>query len=136
MIDVIAPQRLTCNWARFCNQSAVMTEHPPRFEPWTDPVTGECPVADTLKLLGGKHGPRILHCLAMGEMHFLELTRAVDGISRKVLRDQLQEFQDFGLVERCPKNDARGRVGYSLTEKGRDLGAILLQIYGWSQRHP
>ncbi|WP_213544064.1 hypothetical protein [Vannielia litorea] len=41
--------------------------------PWADPVTGQCPVADTLSILGGKHGAKILHCLTAGERHFLEL---------------------------------------------------------------
>lgn len=97
------------------------------------PETGECPVAQTLRTLGGKHGPRVLHCLMGGELHFLELTRALNGISRKVLTEQLQEFEASGLVLRDPKHDARQRVGYSLTEKGKALGPILNQLYDWSQ---
>ncbi|WP_339766440.1 helix-turn-helix domain-containing protein [uncultured Pseudosulfitobacter sp.] len=104
-------------------------------KPWLDPVTGTCPVGETLRLLGGKHGPSVLHCLMAGEMHFLELTRALDGISRKVLTAQLQEFERSGLVARIEKHDARRRVGYSLTGKGADLGAILSQLYDWSQDH-
>ncbi|MBU0641928.1 MAG: helix-turn-helix transcriptional regulator [Alphaproteobacteria bacterium] len=75
----------------------------------------------------------MLHCLLGGEMHFLELTRALDGISRKVLKAQLREFEDNGLVLRVAKQDARRRVGYSLTDKGRALGEIVGQLYDWSQ---
>ncbi|MCR9110966.1 MAG: helix-turn-helix transcriptional regulator [Rhodobacteraceae bacterium] len=101
--------------------------------PWADPVTGECPVADTLRCLGGKHGAKILHCLIAGELHFLELHRAMHGVSRKVLRDQLREFEERGLVARTPKHDARQRVGYALTLKGSALGDILGQLYDWQQ---
>jgi DNA-binding HxlR family transcriptional regulator len=105
----------------------------PTAGPWADPVTGECPVANTLRTLGGKHGAKILHCLTAGELHFLELQRATDGVSRKVLRDQLREFEESGLVARTPKCDARQRVGYTLTRKGSALGDILGQLYDWQQ---
>lgn len=98
-------------------------------------MTGECPVADTLRILGGKHGARVLHCLWGGEMHFLELVREIDGISRKVLTNQLNDFEDKGLVLRTPKNDALGRVGYSLSAKGQALGHILKQLDDWNKAY-
>ena len=110
-----------------------MTETMVQIKSWADPITGECPVAQTLHILSGKHGPSILHCLTGGEMHFLELTRAIDGISRKVLTDQLKDFEEHGLIFRSPKNDARRRVGYSLTAKGHALCDILGQLYNWNQ---
>ena len=107
-----------------------MTAPPPG--PWTDPVTGSCPVAQTLHLLGGRHGPSLLHCLLAGEMHFLELSRALGGISRKVLTEQLRVFEAEGLISRTPKQDARRRVGYALTPRGQALGVIIAQLYDWS----
>ncbi|MCW1932752.1 winged helix-turn-helix transcriptional regulator [Pararhodobacter zhoushanensis] len=107
-----------------------MTAHTPG--PWSDPVTGVCPVAETLRLLGGKHGPTLLHCLTGGEMHFLELSRALGGISRKVLTEQLRVFEAEGLISRTPKQDARRRVAYALTPRGQALGAIIVQLYDWS----
>lgn len=92
-------------------------------------------MAETLRTLGSKHGPLVLHCLIDGEMFFLELARALNGISHKVLRDQLKDFEDCGLVARSPRNDARRRVGYALTEKGQALGQILGQIYVWNQTY-
>lgn len=103
--------------------------------PWSLPCSDECPVADTLQLVGSKHGPKVLHCLVGGEMHFLELTRALHGISRKVLTDELTGFEKEGLVRRVEKKDARQRVGYSLTEKGHALAMILSQIFEWSKTY-
>ena len=110
-----------------------MTEKNVLIKSWADPITGACPVAEILRTLGGKHGPRILHCLTEGELHFLELTRAIDGISRKVLTDQLKDFEEQGLILRSPKNDARQRVGYSLTAKGDALCGVFGQLYDWNQ---
>lgn len=89
-------------------------------------------MADTLRTLGGKHTPNILHCLLAGELHFLELGRRLGAISRKVLVEQLRDLEEAGLVEREQKADPRRRVGYSLTEKGRALGAIVSQLYDWA----
>ncbi|GLT08235.1 winged helix-turn-helix transcriptional regulator [Sulfitobacter porphyrae] len=110
-----------------------MKDATPTTRPWADPLTGQCPVADTLRILGGKHGPKILHCLTAGERHFLELQREMEGVSRKVLRAQLKDFEENGMVARTPKGDARQRVGYSLTRKGSALGDILGQLYDWKQ---
>jgi len=104
-----------------------------KTRPWTDPISVQCPVAETLRTLGSKHGPIVLHCLTGGEMYFLELVRALNGVSRKVLTDQLKDFEEIGLVVRSPKNDSRRRVGYSLTAKGQALGHILEQLYDWNQ---
>lgn len=105
----------------------------PQQFPWSGLRTDDCPVAETLRMLGGKHGPRILHCLQSGEMHFLELQRTLEGISRKVLKDQLRNFEENGLILRVPKHDARRRVGYSLSKKGCALGPILALLFDWSQ---
>lgn len=102
---------------------------------WAMGVDGRCPVAETLRTLGGKHKPQILHCLMNGEVHFLELTRALGGVSRKILVEQLRDLQAAGLVRREQKADARRRVGYSLTEKGRALVPILGQINDWAMAH-
>jgi DNA-binding HxlR family transcriptional regulator len=123
------------NWALFGNVEAGLENITLASRPWEVPLTGECPVADTLKLLGGKHTPRILHCLMAGELHFLELTRTLGSVSRKVLTDHLRELEESGLVRRVQKDDARRRVGYSLTDKGRALGPILSQLYDWSRLH-
>ncbi len=104
--------------------------------PWSDPITAQCPVAETLRTLGSKHGALVLHCLTKGEMFFLELARELNGVSHKVLRAQLKDFEDSGLIVRSPKNDSRRRVGYALTEKGQALGSILEKLFDWSQTYP
>ena len=102
---------------------------------WYLPETGECPVADTLKLIGGKHTPKILHCLALADHHFLELLRALPEISRKVLTEELRSLESNGLVLRTELGDERKRVRYELTRKGRGLASILGQMFAWAMEH-
>lgn len=102
---------------------------------WRLPGTQECPVADTLKSIGGKHTPRVLHCLTVKDHHFLELQRTLKPISRKVLTQELRHLEEIGLVARTELDDAHRRVRYALTSKGRSLAEILGQIYLWALEH-
>ncbi|GAB2183893.1 winged helix-turn-helix transcriptional regulator [Roseibium sp. LAB1] len=102
---------------------------------WRLPGTQECPVADTLKTIGGKHTPRVLHCLTLKDHHFLELQRTLSPISRKVLVQELRHLEDAGLVARTQLDDARRRVRYGLTSKGRSLAEILGRIFLWAVEH-
>ncbi len=99
---------------------------------WSLPETDDCPVADTLKSIGGKHTPRILHCLTIRDHHFLELQRSLPPISRKVLTEELRHLEEIGLVIRTELDDARRRVRYGLSEKGRGLADILGRIFLWA----
>jgi DNA-binding HxlR family transcriptional regulator len=103
--------------------------------PWQLTGTNNCPVADTLKSIGGKHTPRILHCLTVGDHHFLELQRTLPSISRKVLAQELRNLEEIGLVCRTELEDARKRVRYGLTPKGRGLSDILMQVFIWALEH-
>ena len=83
-------------------------------------------------MLGGKHTTMILHCLVCGDMHFLELCRALPHVSRKVLTDELKALIEKQIVLRTEEGDALGRVRYGLSPRGRDLGDILGQLYDWA----
>ena len=103
--------------------------------PWRLPDSDECPLAETLHTLGGKYKPQILHCLTGGEVHFLELKRLLSGVSHKVLTQQLRDLERDGLVVRSQKQDARKRVGYSLSPSAQGLVPILEALFNWSVSH-
>ena len=100
--------------------------------PWRGIGDDDCPLSETLRLLGGKHTTMILHCLVGGDLHFLELCRALPHVSRKVLTDELKALIDGQIVLRTEEGDALGRVRYGLSMRGRDLEEILGRLYDWS----
>ena len=100
--------------------------------PWRGIGGDECPLSETLRLLGGKHTTMILHCLVGGDLHFLELCRALPHVSRKVLTDELKALVDGQILLRTEEGDALGRVRYGLSMRGRDLEEILGRLYDWS----
>ncbi len=100
--------------------------------PWRGIGDDDCPLSETLRLLGGKHTTMILHCLVGGDLHFLELCRALPHVSRKVLTDELKALVDGQILLRTEEGDALGRVRYGLSLRGRELGDILGRLYDWS----
>ena len=62
---------------------------------------------------------------------FGEIKRLLDGISPKVLTEQLRELEGDGLIVRKSFPEIPPRVEYSLSEQGRSLWPILEQMYDW-----
>jgi DNA-binding HxlR family transcriptional regulator len=56
-----------------------------------------CPVTATLSVIGGRWKPIIIYTLSGGKKRFGQLDALVNGISRKVLTDQLRELEESGL---------------------------------------
>lgn len=80
-----------------------------------------CPSEIILSVVKGRWAPKIVATLAThGSIHFLALGRAVPGISKKVLSDQLRFFQEAGIVKRSPAPES-SEVAYALTPRGRAL---------------
>lgn len=101
-------------------------------KPWRGIGDDDCPLSEALRLLGGKHTTMVLHCLVGGDLHFLELCRALPHVSRKVLTDELKALIEAQIVLRTEEGDALGRVRYGLSQRGRDLGDILGRLYDWA----
>jgi DNA-binding HxlR family transcriptional regulator len=56
----------------------------------------------------------------------------VDGVSRKVLTDQLKSLESAGLLIRKQYEEIPPRVEYSLTEKSKGLCDVFHAIEKWS----
>jgi DNA-binding HxlR family transcriptional regulator len=56
------------------------------------------------------------------------------GISRKVLAERLERLVEQGVLERRAYSEHPPRHDYLLTEKGRELVAVLLAMVAWGDR--
>ncbi|TVL93315.1 helix-turn-helix domain-containing protein [Streptomyces sp. SAJ15] len=74
---------------------------------------------------------------AIGErtLRFSELRDEVEGISHKMLTQNLRMLERNGLVEREVHPTVPPRVEYTLTEPGRALRATVDGMCGWTQRY-
>ncbi|MEU3050552.1 helix-turn-helix domain-containing protein [Streptomyces sp. NPDC006984] len=74
---------------------------------------------------------------AVGErtLRFTELRGEVEGISHKMLTQNLRMLERNGLVDRRVHPTVPPRVEYTLTEPGRALRATVDGMCAWTQRH-
>jgi len=94
-----------------------------------------CPIDVTIKTIGGKWKPIILHHLLSGTKRFGELRRLVPDITQKMLTQQLRELESDKLVRRKVYAEVPPKVEYSLTDYGRTLERVLIELSKWGILH-
>lgn len=85
-----------------------------------------------IQLLGKRWTGLLLYALLEGPRRFCELTNTVEGLSDRVLSDRLRELELEGVVERVVYPQIPVRVEYQLTDKGRALEPVVLEIQKWA----
>lgn len=94
-----------------------------------------CPIACTLDLLGDKWTLLVVRDLMHGKSHFKEFLASPERIATNILAERLARLSANGLIERYPSSDIAGREAYRLTEKGRSLRELMVQIKTWGLDH-
>ncbi len=92
-----------------------------------------CPVELTLSIVGGRWKLPIVYRLLSGTKRFGELRRLIPDATQQLLTLQLRELEQMGILHRQVYAQVPPKVEYSLTELGRSLEPIVLQIYAWGQ---
>lgn len=87
-----------------------------------------CPVAASLKLLGGKWTLQIIYEIGHGKQRFGELKRLIPEISEKMLIQELKKMANSKIIHRKSYPQIPPKVEYSLTERGLKVLPILQQI--------
>jgi DNA-binding HxlR family transcriptional regulator len=92
-------------------------------------------VEATLGVIGGKWKPQLLCHLGNRPQRTCDLRRELPAISQKVLTQQLRELEQDGIIVRHVSGErAPFKVTYALTDLGRSLGQILVQMSVWGER--
>lgn len=97
--------------------------------------TYRCGLDAVLDVIGGKWKTLILWELREGPRRTGELRRLVEGISEKVLIQQLRDLEEAGLVHRQQYNAVPPKVEYSLTAFGESLNSVLMPLCDWGEVH-
>ena len=90
-----------------------------------------CPVETTLSLISDRWKVLILRELFLGTRRFGELKKALNGISQKVLTENLKDMAEQGLISRRVYAEVPPRVEYSLTPLGESLRPVLRAMFDW-----
>ncbi|MEU0740865.1 helix-turn-helix domain-containing protein [Streptomyces sp. NPDC006134] len=77
----------------------------------------------------------IIEALGERTLRFSELRNEVEGVSHKMLTQNLRMLERNGLVDRKVHPTVPPRVEYTLTEPGRALRTAVDAICGWTHQH-
>lgn len=89
----------------------------------------------TLEIISGKWKPLILGYLGNSPLRNGELIQRLDGISQKVLTEQLRELEYEGIVQRKNYGTVPPKVKYSLTTEGESLKKLLAELSLLGDKH-
>jgi DNA-binding HxlR family transcriptional regulator len=90
-----------------------------------------CPLARASELLAERWTLIIVRNLLAGCRTFGELLEGAPGISRALLAQRLALLEQYEVIVR---EVARGRVRYALTERGKELRAVVQVLGEWGAR--
>lgn len=85
--------------------------------------------------LANKWALLIVEALGERTRRFSELRHEVDGISHKMLTQNLRVLERNGLVERTVHPTVPPRVDYTLTEPGQALRVTIAAMCDWTHTH-
>jgi DNA-binding HxlR family transcriptional regulator len=98
-------------------------------------LSAYCPVfQDAVELIGRRWTGAIVRTLLAGSTRFGEILARIPGLSDRLLSERLRELEAAGVVKRTVFPEVPVRIEYELTEKGRELEAIVAAISGWADR--
>ena len=77
----------------------------------------------------------IIRDLLASTRRFGELRKNLEGISQRVLTQNLRELENDGLIKRKVYAEVPPRVEYSLNELGRSLLPIISTMANWGNNY-
>jgi len=96
----------------------------------------QCSVELANETIGCKWVTRILFLLEhVGTMRFNELQRSIEGITHKVLTEQLKKLETMNLILRKDFTGKIPHVEYTLTEVGMEAAHITDAISIWCRKY-
>jgi DNA-binding HxlR family transcriptional regulator len=90
-----------------------------------------CGVARALELVGERWALLVVRDLVLGPRRFTDLQRGLRRIPTNVLSSRLKELEEAGVIERRALPRPASGVVYELTEYGRRLEPIVVDLLLW-----
>lgn len=92
-------------------------------------------ISDALYVIGGKWKLPILKTLTEGPRRFNELQRLVEGISARILSNELKDLEMNGFVKRHVYAETPVIIEYKLTDYSDTLDEVLRTLADWGIKH-
>ncbi len=95
-----------------------------------------CPIANALDVLGDRWTLLVIRDLMfMGKHEYHEFIKGPEGIATNILSNRLKRLVDTGLVDDRPHSSHKLKKLYYLTQKGKDLMPLIVEMIIWGGTH-
>lgn len=94
-----------------------------------------CPTRLVLDRIADKWTVLVIGTLATETKRFGQLKRELDGVSQKMLTQTLRGLERDGIVHRKVYPTVPPKVEYSLTDLGKTLVSLVMEVQQWSESH-
>lgn len=95
------------------------------------PVDYNCGLNVAMEVVGSKWKFCLLDEIAKGIKRPKDLVNAVNGITKRVLQNQLKELEFHGLLRKTVYNEIPLKVEYDLTQSGKSLMPLIVALDRW-----
>lgn len=86
-----------------------------------------------MEILGRRWTGAIIRALLSGQSRFSEIAATVPGLSDRLLSERFKELEAEGIVTRTVIPETPVRIEYHLTEKGKALGGVVIELSEWAE---
>lgn len=95
-----------------------------------------CPLSSALDILGDRWTLLVIRdMMFMGKHEYGELAAGPEGIATNILADRLQNLLCLGIIKYLQHPKHKSKKIYYLTEKGKDLLPIIVEMILWGGTH-
>jgi len=97
--------------------------------------TKMCPKFESaFEILGKRWTGLIIRALLSGCHRFGDMSDMIPQMSDRMLVERLKELEAADIVMRTVYPETPVRIEYELTQKGRDLSAVMDQVQRWADK--
>jgi DNA-binding HxlR family transcriptional regulator len=94
-----------------------------------------CPIRYWLAIFGDKWSLLIVRDIMLKErQNYGQFQDAGEGISTSVLANKLNHLENHGIISKSNDENHGKKYVYRLTEKGKELANIMINIIDWSEK--
>ena len=95
----------------------------------------DCNLTYATLLIGGRWKLPLLVRIEKGARRFSDFKKLLPNITERMLTLQLKEMERDGLITRSVYMEVPLRIEYNLTELGKDLIPICIDLKKWGDKH-
>ncbi|MEM7511211.1 MAG: helix-turn-helix domain-containing protein [Bacteroidota bacterium] len=99
-------------------------------------MRSDCPVSYALDFFGDKWTFLVIRDLIFEDKRFFkDFLKSKEKIASNILSDRLKRLESVGVIESKVFEQLKTQKEYSLTQKGKDLVPVLIEMMLWSAKY-